>query len=122
MSVNPRPARVAPPGHVIKHELEARGWTQNDLAGIMGRPPQAISEIARGRKQITPETALQLAAAFGTSPELWINLEANYRLYRASKEHDRAEITRKSHLYSHTFRGPKSLLSLRGWDGTPALF
>jgi len=112
MNANPRPARVVTPGHVIKHELEARGWTQKDLARIIGRPPQAISEIVRGRKQIIPETALQLAAAFGTSPELWINLEANYRLHQARTEHDETEITRKSRLYS---LAPVSELIKRGW-------
>jgi len=100
MSRDLRPARVAPPGRIIRRELDARGWTQKDLAEIMERPAQAVSQIVRGHKQITPETALQLAAAFGTSPELWINLEANYRLYQARKEDDNAEIARKSRLYS----------------------
>lgn len=112
MSMDLRPARVAPPGRIIKRELDARGWTQKDLAEIMGRPAQAVSEIVRGHKRITPETAWQLAAAFGTSPELWINLEANYRLYEARKEHDKAEIDRKSRLYS---LAPISELTKRGW-------
>jgi len=56
-------------------ELEARGWTQKDLARIMERPPQAINEIVKGTKQITPETALVLAETFGTSAEFWTNLE-----------------------------------------------
>lgn len=112
MSMDLRPARVAPPGRIIKRELDARGWTQKDLAEIMGRPTQAVSEIVRGHKRVTPETAWQLAAAFGTSPELWINLEANYRLYEARKEHDKAEIDRKSRLYS---LAPISELTKRGW-------
>jgi len=93
--------------------LDARGWTQKDLAEIMERPAQAVSEIVRGHKQITPETALQLAAAFGTSPELWINLEANYRLYQARKEqHNEAEIARRSRLYT---LAPIPELVKRGW-------
>lgn len=56
-------------------ELEARGWTQKDLARIMERPPQAISKIVKGGRQITPETALELAETFGTSAEFWTNLE-----------------------------------------------
>ena len=112
MSRDLRPARVAPPGRIIRRELDARGWTQKDLAEIMGRPAQAINEIVRGLKQITPETALQLAAAFGTSPELWINLEANYRLYQARKEHNEVEIARKSRLYT---LAPIPELVKRGW-------
>ena len=83
MSAKLRPARVPHPGHIIRRELEARGWTQKDLADIMGRPEQAISEIVNGRKRIIPETALQLAEAFGTSADLWLNLESNYRLHQA---------------------------------------
>jgi len=74
------PGHIIRPGDIIRRELTARGWTQKDLARIMGRPEQAISAICRGIKQITPETALQLAATFGTSAELWANLEAQYRL------------------------------------------
>jgi addiction module HigA family antidote len=75
-----RPARAIAPGRILTRELEARGWTQKDLAGIMGRPTQTINEIVKGTKQITPETVLELAEAFGTSAELWTNLEAQYRL------------------------------------------
>ena len=71
------PARVPPPGRILMRELEARGWTQKDLAEITNRPIQTINEIIQAKKQITPETALDLAAAFGTSAELWINLETN---------------------------------------------
>ncbi len=79
MSEALRPARAVAPGRIVKQELEARGWSQKDLAAVLGRPEQAVSEIVNGVKQITPETALELAQAFGTSPELWMNLEANYR-------------------------------------------
>lgn len=89
MSQQLRPARVFPPGRVLSEELEARGWTQKDLANIIGRPVQTINEIVRGTKQITPETALELAAAFGTSAEFWTSLEANYRIYLARKKRRR---------------------------------
>ena len=83
MDVEVRPARATPPGRIIRRELGARGWTQKDLAEITGRSEQVISQIVRGRKQITSETAHQLAAAFGTSADLWLNLEASYQLDRA---------------------------------------
>ncbi|WP_244142172.1 HigA family addiction module antitoxin [aff. Roholtiella sp. LEGE 12411] len=72
-------ARVPAPGRILSRELEARGWTQKDLAEIMGRPIQTINEIIRGSKQITPETAIELSQALGTSFEFWTNLEAKYR-------------------------------------------
>lgn len=75
-----RPAEVFPPGEFIREELEARGWTQGRLAEILGRPLQAVNAIINGKKEITARTAVELAAAFGTSPEFWLNLESAYRL------------------------------------------
>jgi HTH-type transcriptional regulator / antitoxin HigA len=92
-------ARVFPPGRVIGEELEARDWTQKDLAEIMGRPPQAINEIISGIKQVTPETALELSQAFGTSAEFWTNLESNYQLFRARQASQDKPIARKSKIY-----------------------
>lgn len=47
-------ASVFPPGDFIREELEARGWTQRDLAEILGRPIQAVNAIVNGKKEITP--------------------------------------------------------------------
>jgi HTH-type transcriptional regulator / antitoxin HigA len=105
-------ARVPPPGRILIRELEARGWTQKDLAEITGRPVQTINEITQAKKQITPETALDFAEAFGTSAEFWTNLETNYRLHQARKEKQEREITRKSHLYGVA---PIAELIKRGW-------
>jgi HTH-type transcriptional regulator / antitoxin HigA len=100
MSQKLTPARVPTPGKILSRELEARGWTQKDLAEIMGRPVQTINEIIRGSKQITPETAIELSQALGTSPEFWTNLEAKYRLHLAGKEKKEQDIARKSQLYT----------------------
>jgi addiction module HigA family antidote len=77
---NPRPFRPVSPGEILRAELEARGWSQKDLAERISRPYQAVNEIIRGRKQITAATALALSSALGTSAEFWMNLESNYRL------------------------------------------
>ncbi len=74
------PAATPTPGEILAMELSARGWSQRQFARILGKPVQAVNEIVRAKKQITPETALRIAAALGTSPELWIGLEADYRL------------------------------------------
>lgn len=94
-----RPARAVKPGQILDRELKARGWTQKDLAEIMGRPVQVINEIVAGVKQVTPKTALELAQVFGTSAEFWMNLETNYRLHLATSISDDS-IARKSRLYS----------------------
>lgn len=63
------PAEVFPPGDFFREELEARGWTQKDLADILDQPTHLVSEIIDGKRRISPETALDLARAFGTSAE-----------------------------------------------------
>ncbi|MGC9399952.1 MAG: HigA family addiction module antitoxin [Anaerolineae bacterium] len=112
MNTDLKPARVPAPGQIIRRELEARGWTQKDLAEIMDRPEQTISQIVNAHKRITPETALQLAAAFGTSADLWLGLEKEYQLYLARKEHNHSEIRRKSRLHSMV---PLTEIIRRGW-------
>ena len=83
---NPRPARLTSAGTILRRELAARGWTQRDLAEIIGRPQQAISEIVQGSKRITAETALELAAALGTSAEVWLRLDAAHWLRVAEEQ------------------------------------
>ena len=75
-----KPAEVFPPGDFIREELAARGWSQSDLARVIGRPLQAVNQIINGRKRITVETSKELGLAFGTGPELWLNLENSYRI------------------------------------------
>ena len=112
MNANPAPARAVPPGRIVKKELEARGWSQVDLARILGRPEQAVSEIVQGRKQITPDTALGLAEAFGTSAEMWLAMEARYRLGEARKGAQDDQVRRRSTLFSAV---PVRELVKRGW-------
>jgi HTH-type transcriptional regulator/antitoxin HigA len=93
------PAEVFPPGEFVREELEARGWTQGDLAQIMGRPLRLVNELIAGKKQITPETARGLAKAFGDEdPLYWMNLDSAYRLAH-SQPVDEA-VARRAKLYS----------------------
>ncbi len=69
-----------PPGELLGDELRARGLTQTKFARQIGRPIQAVNEIIHGKKAITPETALQIEEALGIEAELWLGLEATYRL------------------------------------------
>ena len=50
------------------------------LATILGRPLQTVNQIINGKKAITAQTAAELAAAFGTSAEYWLNLETAWQL------------------------------------------
>lgn len=104
------PAEVVPPGEFIRKELEERGWSQADLAAILGRPLQAVNEILTAKKAITPETAIELGAAFDTSAELFLHLEDVYRLSLAKTEP--GEVTRRAKLYQKV---PLRELLKRGW-------
>ncbi len=74
-----------PPGEYLEEVLEDIGLTQAELARRMGRPSQAINEIVKGEKSITPETAIQLEKVVGVPAYIWSSLEAEYRLIRASQ-------------------------------------
>ena len=69
-----------PPGEVLAEELEARGMTQKELAVRLGRPAQAINEIIKAKKAITPDTAIGLEKALGISAHFWVGLESDYRM------------------------------------------
>ena len=91
------PAVAFPPGDYIKEALDARRWTQDEFAEIIGRTPRFVGELVNGEKAITPRTAKELAAAFGTSAILWLNLEAAYRLHH-SQDPVPPRITRQARL------------------------
>ena len=57
--------------------------TQTELSRRTGRPVQAINEIIKGKKEITPETALELECVLGTPAYVWLNLERDYRYNKA---------------------------------------
>jgi antitoxin HigA-1 len=74
------------PGEVLKDELEARGLTAHALSIALRLPASRISQILRGQRAITPETALRLARYFGGSAALWLRLQIAYDLDRAEAE------------------------------------
>lgn len=81
-------AAVSHPGTLLAEELEVRGMSQRELARRIGRPYQVVNEIVRGRKAITPETALQLEAEFGTRAYIWLGLQAKYDLAAARRKRE----------------------------------
>ena len=97
-----QPAEVFAPGEFLREELEERKWTQADLARIIGRPVQVVNLIVTGKKAITAQTALQIAAALGTGPEIWLNLQTAYDLSTASVPE--GEIRRRARAYERRQR------------------
>ena len=107
------PAEVFPPGEFLREELEAREWSQQELADILDRPPRLISEIIAGKRAITPETAKGLADAFSTSPDYWMGLESQYQLSKVKLPND--NVARKARLYE---KFPVREMLRRGWIRT----
>jgi HTH-type transcriptional regulator / antitoxin HigA len=79
-------AETFPPGVFLEEELEERGWSQLDLAEIIGKTPKDVNLLINGKLSITPKTAIALSEAFNTSPQLWMNLETAYRISQAERE------------------------------------
>lgn len=91
MKPNGTPVNVVAPGSFLRDELVARGCSADELSALMGLPESDILELIDGKKEITGEIANGLAAALGTSVELWVNLEAGYRRALA-KERERSGV------------------------------
>ncbi len=70
-------------GEVLREEfLEPLGITQSHLAKALHTSFRAINELVNEKRGITTEMALKLAKYFGTSPQLWLNLQNQYDLYK----------------------------------------
>jgi addiction module HigA family antidote len=75
------------PGIMLREEfLIPLGISQNALALKIRVPATRIGEIVKGKRAITPDTALRLARFFGNSPEFWLNLQQSHDLSKARLE------------------------------------
>ena len=73
-----------PPGEILAEEfMKPYRISQNRLARDIDVNPARVNDIVHGRSAITASIALRLAKYFGTTPELWMNLQASYDLRRA---------------------------------------
>jgi HTH-type transcriptional regulator/antitoxin HigA len=98
------------PGEYIREEAEERGWSPSDLADILGYERNVISDILTGRRSVSPEMAKSLGDAFGTGAQVWLNLQAAYRLAMSSKEDD--AVAKRARLYE---AAPIREMQKRGW-------
>ena len=101
---------VPPPGTYIREELEARNWTQRDLAFVLGVPEQAVNMIVAGKRGISPEMAKTLGEAFDVPAEFFMNLQREYELSRARKPDP--SVSRRAKLQEHY---PVREMIRRGW-------
>ena len=74
-------------GEILKEEfLAPMGITQSQLARSLHTSFRAINELVNEKRGITTEMALRLAKYFGTTPQLWLNIQNQYDLYRVSQK------------------------------------
>jgi len=109
-----RPFTPVSPGEILEEELLVRSWSQRDMAAVLGRPVQVVNEIVAGKKTITPETALALSEALGTSADYWLGLESRYRLdlLQSNKTPKESMVQRRAKLFSKV---PVNEIIKRGW-------
>jgi HTH-type transcriptional regulator / antitoxin HigA len=98
------------PGEALRKATEERGWTQEELALIIGRSRVTVSDIISGRSNITPEMAISLAAAFENDPSEWLRLDAGFRLSQA--EDNSEQVQRRKRLFD---LAPVRDMQKRGW-------
>ena len=85
------------PGETLREDLEELGMSAAELARRIEVPVNRVTEILNGRRAVTGDTALRLGRFFGTSGELWLNLQKLYELRLAERKNG-AEIARLSSL------------------------
>jgi len=74
------------PGEILKyHHIEPLGLTVTEAAKGLGVSRNQLSAILNGRAGISPEMAVKLSEAFGTSVELWMNLQTQYDIWHAKR-------------------------------------
>lgn len=83
------PVRQVLPAKTLQAEMTVYRLSHIALANLMRVPRSRISAILRGERTITIDTALRLGIVFGTSAEFWLNLQQNYSLAIARRDHGR---------------------------------
>ncbi len=101
---------IPSPGDFIREELKKRSWAQEDLAQILGRTATRISQLLKGKQDVTPEIAVELETAFGIPAAVWLQREAEYRL--ALMKPETADVRKKASLYE---LAPIRDMEKRGW-------
>jgi len=75
-------------GEILREEyLIPLGLSARALAKLLDVPANRLTEITRGTRDVTADTAIRLGRYFGTDPRFWLNLQAAYDLSKAEKTH-----------------------------------
>lgn len=92
---HPKKRRPTPPGEVFLEDfLTPLGITQKDAAERLRMSYPRMNEIVKGKRAVTPDTALRLAKFTGTEPEFWLNLQQAVDLWDALHSNQAQELER----------------------------
>jgi antitoxin HigA-1 len=78
--------KAAHPGLVLKEELDELGITPTEFSRQIEVPPNRVSQIIAGKRSITGDTALRFGHWFGSDPQFWLSLQAQFDLAQADRE------------------------------------
>ncbi|MDE2927980.1 MAG: HigA family addiction module antitoxin [Acidobacteriota bacterium] len=81
--------RPVHPGEILRDEKDALGMSANALSRALDVPVNRITAILNGQREVTANTALRLARYFGTTPQVWLNLQKTWELRREEIESGR---------------------------------
>lgn len=85
------------PGEVLREEyVLPLAMSARAVAKELGVPANRVTEIMRGERDVTADTAIRLGRYFRTDPRFWLNLQAAYDISRAQAEHDYSRVSPRS--------------------------
>jgi addiction module HigA family antidote len=86
------------PGRIVRHDcLEPLGLSVTEGAKVLGVTRQALNNVVNGKAAISPEMAIRLAKAFGSTAETWLRMQLAYDLAAARKDERKIKV-RRQHL------------------------
>jgi addiction module HigA family antidote len=84
------------PGRIVRHDcLEPLGLSVTEGAKVLGVTRQALNNVVNGKSGISPEMAIRLAKAFGSTPETWLRMQLAYDLATARKDESKIKVRRQ---------------------------
>ncbi len=85
------------PGRIVRHDcLEPLDLSVTGAAKVLGVTRQALSNVVNGKAGVSPEMAIRLSKAFGSTPETWVRMQAAYDLAQALKHEGKIRVQRYS--------------------------
>ena len=87
------------PGQIVRYDcLEPLGMSVTEGAKVLGVTRQTLNNVVNGKSGISPEMAIRLSKAFGSTPETWLRMQLAYDLAQARKHESKIKVRRQREL------------------------